>query len=177
MKTIVIYKSKTGYTQKYAGWIAEELSADIREASKIDAEFLCEYDVIIFGGSLHAVGINGIKVITDNFEKLKGKKLIVFATGVSPLKDEALSEIKYKNFTGEELKVIKLYYLRGGFNFKALPLSDKILMLMLKAKIRMKKKENLTADEKGMLAIFNKPIDYTKRENINSILEYARNID
>ncbi|GEA31640.1 flavodoxin [Clostridium beijerinckii] len=28
MKTVVIYKSKTGFTKKYAKWIAEELSAD-----------------------------------------------------------------------------------------------------------------------------------------------------
>jgi hypothetical protein len=28
VKTIVIYKSKTGYTKQYAKWIAAELSAD-----------------------------------------------------------------------------------------------------------------------------------------------------
>ncbi len=26
MKTIVVYKSKTGFTKKYAEWISEELS-------------------------------------------------------------------------------------------------------------------------------------------------------
>lgn len=31
MKTIIIYKSKSGYTKKYALWIAEELICDIKE--------------------------------------------------------------------------------------------------------------------------------------------------
>ena len=29
MKIIVIYKSKTGFTKRYAEWIAEELKCDI----------------------------------------------------------------------------------------------------------------------------------------------------
>jgi flavodoxin len=58
MKTLVVYKSKTGYTKKYAEWIAEELSADILEVSKVNINILASYDTVIFGGSLHAVGIN-----------------------------------------------------------------------------------------------------------------------
>ena len=29
MKTIIIYSSQTGFTEKYALWMAEELEADI----------------------------------------------------------------------------------------------------------------------------------------------------
>ena len=28
MKTLVIYSSQTGFTERYAGWIAEEVTAD-----------------------------------------------------------------------------------------------------------------------------------------------------
>ena len=35
MKTVVIYKSRTGFTKKYAEWISEELSADIFDVSKV----------------------------------------------------------------------------------------------------------------------------------------------
>ena len=58
MKTIVIYKSKTGFVRKYAEWIAEDLLADIFEVSKVNINMLAKYDTVIFGGSLHAVGIN-----------------------------------------------------------------------------------------------------------------------
>jgi len=77
MKTVVIYKSKTGFVKKYAVWLAEALSADLFEASKVRINLLSEYDTVIYGGSLHAVGIIGLKLITDNVEKLKDKKLVV----------------------------------------------------------------------------------------------------
>jgi hypothetical protein len=68
MKTIVIYKSKTGYTKQYAQWIAEELSADILPADKVSFQKLAEYDCIIFGGRLYAVGIDGLSLIKKNFD-------------------------------------------------------------------------------------------------------------
>jgi len=70
MKTIVIYKSKTGFTKKYAEWIANDLLADIFDVSKVNIDMLTTYDTIIYGGSLYAVGINGIKLIKQNFDKI-----------------------------------------------------------------------------------------------------------
>lgn len=56
MKIVVIYQSKTGFTKKYAEWIAKTLSADIFEAEKVNIHILETYDTIIYGGSLHIVG-------------------------------------------------------------------------------------------------------------------------
>ena len=83
MKTIVIYRSKTGFTRKYAQWITEALSADIFDISKVNDNMLSDYDTIIYGGSLYAAGITGVKYIKQNLAKLKDKKVIVFATGAS----------------------------------------------------------------------------------------------
>ena len=78
MKTVVIHKSKTGFVKKYAEWIAEELSADIFEASKVTSDMLTAYEIVIYGGGLYAVGINGVKLIKQNLDELKNKKVIVF---------------------------------------------------------------------------------------------------
>lgn len=171
MKAVVIYKSSTGYTKKYAEWIGQELSADIFDVSKVRSSMLDNYDVIIYGGSLHAVGISGLKFITGNLEKLHNKKVVVFATGASPSREETINEIRDRNFTTEQQKYIKFFYLRGGFDYSRLKSSDKVLMTLLRLKLERKKK--LTADEKGMLAIYNKPVDYTRRENIDLILDYV----
>ena len=175
MKTIVIYKSKTGFAKKYAGWLAEELSADLFEASKVSIGLLSEYDTVIYGGSLHAVGIIGLKLITGNLEKLEDKKLVVFATGASPPSEAVKKEIITNNFSPDQRDIIRFFYLRGGFNYAKLPLSDKLLMSLLKWKIRIKKKrkEELSRDEKGMLAAYSKPVDFTKKENITEIVEYV----
>lgn len=173
MNTVVIYKSKTGYTRKYAEWVAEELSADIFDSSKVDIKMLNKYDTIIYGGSLYAVGINGVKLIKKNINKLKDKKLVVFATGASPLRDSVINEVVSNNFTIEEQKEIKFFYLRGGFNYKKLNLFDKFLMLLLKWKIKNKKKEELSDDEIGMLAIYDKSVDFTDKKNIEKIITYV----
>lgn len=171
MKTVVIYKSKTGFTKKYAEWIADELYADIFEHSQINIKTLITYDTIIYGGSLHAVGITGVKLITQNLNKLKDKKLIVFATGASPSREETILEVKNKNFTLDEQKYIRFFYFRGGFNYSKLKTFDKILMTLLKLKIKSKKE--LTPDEKGMLAIYNKPADFTRKSNIDELISYV----
>jgi len=115
MKTLVLYKTSSGFTRKYAEWIAEELSADIFDVAKFDANKLDDYDNVVYGGSLHAVGIIGVKFITKNLDRLKGKKLAVFATGASPVREEVIREVRDKNFTQEQQKYIRFFYLRGGF--------------------------------------------------------------
>lgn len=173
MKTIVVYKSKTGFTKKYAEWISEDLSADIFDVSKVTINILTTYDTIIYGGSLHAVGINGVKLITQNIDKLKDKKVVIFATGASPAREDVINEIRNKNFTTEQQEHIKFFYLRGGFNYNKLNIFDKVLMTLLKWKIKNKKEEKLTADEIGMLAIYDNPVDFTRKNNINEIITYV----
>jgi menaquinone-dependent protoporphyrinogen IX oxidase len=174
MKYLVIYKSKTGFTERYAQWIAKELFADIYNCQAINKEIFKDYDVIIYGGSLHAVGIEGIKLIKDNWNLLEEKILVVFAVGATPYREETVEEIKNNNFSREQLKKIQFFYLRGGFNYNKLPLIDKFLMKLLQ--LKLKRKKNLTADEKGMLNAYNKPVDFTRRENIEGIISYIRSI-
>ncbi|MBU3191060.1 flavodoxin domain-containing protein [Clostridium bowmanii] len=173
MNTVVIYKSKTGFAKKYAEWIAKDLSADIFDISKITINKLNKYDTIIYGGSLYAVGINGVKLITNNMDKLKDKKVIVFSTGVSPLTEDGLNDVRNKNFTADQQKHIKFFYLRGGFNYSKLTPFDKVLMTLLKWKIKIKKEKQLTTDEKGMLALYQHPVDFTKKKNIDEIINYV----
>ncbi len=174
-KTVVIYKSKTGFTKKYAEWLAEELSADIYKLSQVNIDMLTDYDTVIYGGSLHTVGIMGINFITKNIGKLKDKKVVVFAVGASPPSEEVIKEIIDSNIPRGLQKQIKFFYLRGGFNYKKLPLGDKLLMSLLKMKIKRKKKQGkaLSRDEKGMLVAYDRPVDFTKKEYIDSIAEYV----
>jgi len=173
MKTVVIYKSKTGFTKKYAEWIAEELSADIVDVSKVTTNMLTAYDTVIYGGGLYIIGINGVKFIAQNIDKLKDKKVVVFATGASPSREEAMSEVRDKNFTLEQQKHIQFFYFRGGFDYSKLKPFDKVLMILLKWKMKMKREKELTPDERGMLASYDKPVDFTRKKNIDEIIAYV----
>lgn len=172
IKTVVIYSSKTGFTQKYANWLSKRLPADIFEASSVTVNMLKAYDTVIYGGGLYAIGINGVKFITKNLDKLKDKKIIVFATGLSVPKDEVIKDVLKKNFTPEQQKSVRFFYLRGGFDYRKLNVVDKILMNLLKTSIKWKVKKNkpLTSDEKGMLSIYDKATDFTRKAKIDEIV-------
>ena len=176
MKAVVIYQSKTGFVKKYAQWISEELSANIFDLSKANVGMLEPYDTVIYGGSLHAVGINGVKFITKNFDKIRSKKIIVFACGASVSSDKVIKKVAGNNFTFDQQKYIKFFYLRGGFDYDKLPPFDKLLMTLLKWKIKNKKrrKKELTSDEMGMLTAYDKPVDFTRKRNIETLIDFAK---
>lgn len=171
---IVIYKSKYGSTKRYAQWIAEDTGADLREVSEIKTEDLERYETIVFGGSLHAVGIKGIKIITDNFDKLNNKKIVVYGVGASPVKEEPIKAVVEANFKGEMRNKIKFFYLRGAFNYEKLSVGDKMLMNALKLKIKSKKEEELDEDSKGLLECYDHPADWTDRKDIDPLVEYIK---
>lgn len=175
MKILVIYKSKSGFVKKYAEWIAEECSADLSEASKIGGDMFAKYDTVIYGGGLYAAGINGLKLIKQNIDKLENKNVIVFATGVSPIREETIRDVVNKNFTPEEIKKIRFFCLRGGFDYSKLTLIDKGAMNMMKA--IFKRKKELTEDERGMLAAYDEPVDFTDKKNIEEIMTYIRSLN
>lgn len=79
MKSIVIYKSSTGFTKQYAEWIAEEMSIKAIDINKVSTINISDYESVIFGGWIMASNISGL----DKIKQLKPKKLIVFAVGSS----------------------------------------------------------------------------------------------
>jgi len=172
MKAIVVFESKTGFTEKYARWIAEELGADIFPRSAITTEGLANYDAVIYGGGLYAVGINGVEFIKDNLDRLTGKKVAVFACGCTPYREETVDEVRDMNFSQEQQGQLRFFYMRGGFDYKRLGVMDKILMSLLKLKILLKRKR--TKDEKGMLAVYSRPADFTQKDNIVELVSFIR---
>lgn len=174
-KTAVVYKSNYGSTKTYAQEISKELNADLFLYSQIDIEKLLNYDTIVYGGGLYASGINGISIITKNFEKLKDKNLIVFTVGLAKTDNkEIFVPIIKKNFNGEMTEKIKIFNLRGGINYKKLNLVHRGMMAMLKSMVSSKKE--LSDEEIQLLNTYGKEVDFTEISTINPIIEYIKNI-
>ena len=75
-KILVIYKSKTGFTKRYAQWIKEDLSCDIISYEKGMNLSFDSYDTVIYGGGFYAGKINGLNQFKKNLSKIDGKKII-----------------------------------------------------------------------------------------------------
>lgn len=170
-KIVVVYKTKYGSAKHYAEWISNEVNADLFEATEVSLEKLLNYDTIVYGGSLYAVGILGFSIIKNNYEKLRNKKIIVFSVGASPAHPETIEEVKNRNLTAQMKKNIVFFHLRGGFNYSNLSFADKIKMSLLKLKIKLKKEEKRSKDEKGMLVSYDKPADWTNKKSIIPIVD------
>ncbi len=175
MKSVVVYRSKSGFARQYAEWIAEELAADLFEGSTVTVDKLMAYDVIIYGGGLYASGINGVKLITGHMDRLREKKLVVFATGAAPGRAEELDQVRNSNFTPEQQKQIRFFYLRGGFDYSRLTMIDKLLMTLLRLKIQWRGQRNakLHPDERGMLHAYAQPVDFRRKGNISELISYV----
>lgn len=173
-KAVVIYKSKSGYTKTYAEWISEALQCDLKYAEHLTIEQIQDYDIIIYGGGLYAVGINGISLIKNNLNKLEDKNIVVWATGCSPGHKEQLKEVWDYNFTQEQQKTLKMYYLRGGFDYTKLRPGDKLLMKMLKMKLNHMKEQ--TEDSMGMLKAYDVPEYHCSKDKIADLVEYVKTL-
>lgn len=169
---MVVYSTISGFTKRYAEWIGEALNAKVCTLREFDIAAAKSCDIIIYGGNLHAVGINGLKKFKRLVQLLENKTFVVFACGASPDRKETLEHVLRHNFTEQERVRFPFFYLRGGFDFSRLDFFNKILMTLMKWSLA--KKKNKTEDEKGMLAAFGKPIDYSEKENIIKLVEFCR---
>ena len=174
MKAIVIYRSKYGSTKAYAEWIAEELGCCAVESKNIKIEDLSEYDTVIYGGGLYAEAINGAYLITKNLDKLTGKKIVIFSTGITPLdcRDYYDKLVLEKNFKPEMLDKIKVFNFLGKMIVDELSFVHKTAIKTLK-KI-MSGKENPSEMEKLLIELCDADNDYSDRNAIKELVEYVK---
>lgn len=171
-KTIIIYKSKYGTTEKYANWLADELGCDICGCKGIGKIDFNKYSTVIYGAGIYAGGI-GAKNITSCWETLKEKKIIIFTVGLSDPEKTDYQPIIDKGFNSEQKQMIKFFHLRGGIDYKSLGFVDKMLMAMLVSVMKKKPEAELSDDSRMMLEAYGNKADFTDRKQIKPILEYA----
>ena len=169
MKNIaVIYKSYYGTTKRYAEWIAEELNAPLFEVSDIKPAQLLNYDVVIYGGGLYAGGIIGSKLV----EKNPCKSLVLFTVGLATPETTDYTDILAKNFSVEQLSMIKVFHLHGGIDYKKLGIVHRITMAVVKRKTKKTPPAGRTSDVNLLLQTYGGKIDFTDRETIKPIVDY-----
>ena len=78
MKTLVIYNSQTGFTEKYAKWIAEDLEAKCVSVKEAKNEKLVDYDRVIFGSWFCAESISKLNFCVRNFTRSTLQKIFSF---------------------------------------------------------------------------------------------------
>lgn len=174
MKAIVIYKSKYGSTKTYAEWIAEELECDIADAKSVKFDKLDGYDTVIYGGGLYAEVIDGVHILIKNLDKLAGKKIAVFTTGLTPIDYREYYDgmVMERNFKGDTAKRVKVFNFPGKMIIDDLTFVHRAAIKSLKK--MMSAKENPTESEKLLIRLCDSDGDFTDRSAIAELVEYVR---
>lgn len=172
-KTAIVFKSKYGFTEKYAKWISEELGADLIDTTKATTEKLSAYDAIVFGGGIYAGGIAGISAFKKNFGALRGRKLAVFTVGLTSTEDLSYYKtVDDRNFTPEMQSAIKIFHLRGGMDYAKLGFFPRKIMGMMNKMLEGKKEK--TADDEILLKAYGKSVDFCDKSAVAPIVEYLK---
>lgn len=170
MKTIIIYNSQTGFTKKYAHWIAERACAECVEFNKAKKMNFDNYDAIIFGGWAVAGSINKVNWFKKNVSKWQNKKLIVFCVGASPIENPEIDKFIENSFKEEEYKNVKLFYCPGGLDYDKMPAISKTIMKMFIKMLNSKK--NKTQADLDQIRIMSSSYDISDIKYIDPIIDY-----
>ncbi len=176
MKTVVIYKSKTGHTKQYASMIAEELECKAYPLKQMGKINLSEYDQIIFGGCVHASMVSGLQVFIKKTAKLQNKKIVLFAVGGNEITEVNTDELLDKNLISKGM-VFPFFYMQGGFDPDKLGFVMRS-MLNSVANSMKKKQQNdptsLSEKDLSFLAFFQEKHNDIEKSKLNDLLSFAR---
>ena len=171
MKALIIYKSKTGFTKWYAEFIAKEVDGNLMDFKEVTTEIMSGYDVVVYGGGLHAGMINGYKKAKEMYEKSSAKRLILFATGGTPngaIKE--IDEVWKNNLSAEELQSIPHFYMQGGICYEKMSFLNKTIMKMM-SKV-LDKKKNKDSAEDGFAQAIRSSYDIKAEEYAEPLIKY-----
>lgn len=173
MKAIVVYASQTGFTKRYAEWIAEELECEavpVERAGEVDPG---AFDVVVFGGWLHAGGLVGRKWLDRARAEHPQARFVAFAVGATPPEwSDMVDEAMAHEFPSPEFDDVERFYLRGGFAYERLSLPNKLGMKLF---FKMQEKAAATDPRAAeMLAGMRGGFDGTDRATLAPLLAAVR---
>ncbi len=163
-KTIIIYQSKTGFSKRYAQWLAEDLDCQaisFREHKNLN---LREYDTIILAGGLYAGQMSGLKWLKK--QPLSGKRVAAVAVGCSLMEWPGLTESMEKLFS--DAPQIKGFYCQGGLDYEHMGAVDRTMMAALRAALKKQ------GDKQGMLEGISRSFDGSNREYLAPVIRWTK---
>ncbi len=127
MRTLILYKSKYGFTEKIANLIKEHRQeADIIELSDFEYDFT-PYQEVIIGTPIYMGQINKrIKKVFNSYEnELLNKTLKVFLCGMAFKQENTVID---QNFNTSIIKHAKIKYVGGAYQFEKMNFIYKVIV-------------------------------------------------
>ena len=173
MKTLVVYTSQTGFTKRYAQWIAERMEADLfdlKDVQKKENSFFDGYKAIVYAGWCMAGKVVKANWFLDRAKNWKGKHLALIAVGGSP-NDNPDVEVALNNIlTDDQRTYIKAFYCQGGFNHEKMNLPSKLAMKAFIVALKKSKNEK----EREVASFIDHSYDISDIKFIEPVVTYLQ---
>ncbi len=173
MKTLIIYTSQTGFTKRYAEWIADKVDGDLldlKDAQKKPYDFFEYYDAICYGGWAMAGSVVKAKWFLSKSANWRDKRLAIFCVGGSPNDNPDVDVFIQNMLTDEQRRYIRAFYCQGGFNYERMKTPSKIAMKMFVS--ALKNKKDASEKEKVMAEKMASSYDIADIKYIEPIVSY-----
>ena len=153
MSRVIIYKSKTGHTERYAKMLSEELNIPCYsyKDAKVDKN-----DEVIFLSYIYASKIMGLSKILKKY-----KVKVVIAVGALAYSKDYLNTLKDAN----NIK-LPFFYLRGGIDYSKLNFFFRKFLPVIG--------KDIAKDDKELLNLFKKGGDFVNKDNLKEVLNYLK---
>ncbi|AOZ96758.1 flavodoxin domain-containing protein [Butyrivibrio hungatei] len=178
MKTLIIYTSQTGFTKRYALWLAGKVDGDVlelKDAQKKENDFFDGYDAICYGGWAMAEKIVKSKWFLEKAESWKNKKLAMFCVGGTPNGEPQVDALLKNALTDAQSEYIKVFYCQGGMNYEKMSAPTRITMKMFVSAVKNKK--DATSEQKEMFERMASSYDISDIKYIEPIAAYLTEIN
>lgn len=195
-RSIVMYKSKYGATEKYAGWIAEELGCSAVPIENVKKGDLRDFDNIIYGGGVQAGGIKELdrfmkwiksdlhllsmyrdgSITQEELESsgVRKKRIIIFAVGINSEDPEARKQLRDINFPKKYMRQLPCFFLPGEYHPELLKGVDKMIMKLARKMLSDKQAKDVTDNDRRMLSYMEQGCNLIDRQRIRPIIEEVR---
>lgn len=173
MNTIIVYSSQSGFTEKYANWLGDRLSAKVMkldEAKKISSAEFDKADAVIYGGWVMAGKPVGADWFLKHIPEWKEKKLVLFCVGGCPGDAPDIEDNLKNALTDEQRQYVKAFYCQGGFNYERMGLPSKLAMKAFASMIN--KKKDKTEEDRIMGEMITHSYDISDEKFLDPIVAY-----
>jgi menaquinone-dependent protoporphyrinogen IX oxidase len=162
--------SFSGFTRRYAEWIAEDTGLTICDLKEIEKDDL-KSDFLLIGVPIHSQELCGIKKIRKILrEKSSDTRIILFATGLRCGDEKVKESILKYNF--REQRPDAFFYFTGGLDQDRLTANDKILLKLQQMMIG--RHPDRTESDLELLRKLRSGGDFTDRDEVQPLIDYLK---
>lgn len=174
MSKIVIYKSKTGFTKKYASIIANELGCKAVRLEDTTKDMISTYDTVIFGSRIIAGSIDELAKFQRLILSCNVQNVIMFVTGATPNEGKDIIDEMWTKNLGENIDKTPHFYMQSGINYSDMPFFERMMMKI--AGYVMKHKKNKSENDLQFEKAISTSYNISSEEYAKPLIEYVKSL-